>query len=159
MGESQSRYSIVERLTQKKLDIISENLELDDDVKGKEQRVGQLKKDLSDWEDDIQQDLEKTRRLKQRELERCKKLDDLKPQRDIFEEIFKKKMSDLIEVEKRVTVLKRKYLSRYSYDSSNPKLKRCNHLFVLLVVLFLLLSLDVDLLQIIAKRTQYIFPD
>ena len=69
MTESQSRYSIVERLTQKKLDIISEILELDDDVKRKEQKVEQLKKELADWEDDIQQDTEKVRRLKQREIE------------------------------------------------------------------------------------------
>jgi len=33
--ESQSRYSIVERLTQMKLDIISEKLELDEDLKKK----------------------------------------------------------------------------------------------------------------------------
>lgn len=70
MSESQSRYSIVERLTQKKIDIFSESLELDDDVKTKEQKVEQLKKDLSDWENDIQQDIERTKRLKQREIEK-----------------------------------------------------------------------------------------
>ncbi len=70
MTESQSRYSIVERLTQKKLDIISENLELDDEVKRKEQRVEQLKKETEDWENEIQQETEKTRRLKQREIEK-----------------------------------------------------------------------------------------
>ena len=71
MSESQSRYSIVERLTQSKLDIISEKLELDDDLKRKEQKVEQLKKELSDWEDDIQQEIEKTKRLKQREIEKA----------------------------------------------------------------------------------------
>ena len=71
MSESQSRYSIVERLTQKKLDIISQKLDLDEDLRKKHQGVEQLKKDLIDWENDIQKDIERTKRLKQRELERA----------------------------------------------------------------------------------------
>jgi len=71
MSESQSRYSIVERLTQKKLDIISQKLELDEDVKLKHQKIECLKKELSDWENDIQQDIERTKRLKQREIEKA----------------------------------------------------------------------------------------
>jgi biopolymer transport protein ExbB/TolQ len=71
MSESQSRYSIVERLTQKKLDIISEKLELDEDLKKKQQKVEQLKKELSDWDKDNQHDMERTRRLKQREIEKA----------------------------------------------------------------------------------------
>jgi len=70
MSESQSRYSIVERLTQMKLNIISEKLELDEDLKTKQQKVAQSKKDFSDWEKDIQQDIERTKRLKQREMEK-----------------------------------------------------------------------------------------
>lgn len=69
MSESQSRYSIVERLTQMKLDIISEKLGLESDVKHKQQKAEQLKKELSDWESDIQQDTERNRRLKKREIE------------------------------------------------------------------------------------------
>ena len=53
-----------------KLDIISEKLELDEDLKKKQQRVEQLKKDSFDWEKDIQQDIERTKRLKQREIEK-----------------------------------------------------------------------------------------
>jgi phage-related minor tail protein len=71
MTESQSRYSIVERLTQKKLDIISEKLELDEELKIKEQEVEQLKKDLIDWEKDIQKDNERIKRLKQRAIEKA----------------------------------------------------------------------------------------
>jgi biopolymer transport protein ExbB/TolQ len=70
MSESQSRYSIVERLTQMKLDIISAKLELDEDLKTKQQKSEQLKKDLNDWENDIQQDTERIKRLKKREIER-----------------------------------------------------------------------------------------
>jgi hypothetical protein len=71
MSESQSRYSIVERLTQMKLDIISEKLELESDLRSKHQRVEQLKKELSDWESDIQQDTERNKRLKKREIEKA----------------------------------------------------------------------------------------
>jgi hypothetical protein len=71
MSESQSRYSIVERLTQMKLDIISEKLGLESDLKHKHQKVEQLKKELSDWESDIQQDTERNRRLKKREIEKA----------------------------------------------------------------------------------------
>jgi len=70
MSESQSRYSIVERLTQKRLDIISEKLELNEDLKLKQQIIEQLKKDLEDWEENIQKDIERTKRLKQREIEK-----------------------------------------------------------------------------------------
>lgn len=71
MSESQSRYSIVERLTQKKIDIMSEKLGLESDLKHKQQKVEQLKKELADWESDIQQDIEKDRRLKEREIEKA----------------------------------------------------------------------------------------
>ncbi len=69
MSESQSRYSIVERLTQKKLDIISDKLGLEEDLKIKQQKVEELKKDIADWEKDIQKAIERQRRLKQREIE------------------------------------------------------------------------------------------
>lgn len=71
MSESQSRYSIVERLTQSKLDIISEKLKLDEDLKRKQQKVDQLKKESGDWEKDIQQDIERTRRIKLREIQKA----------------------------------------------------------------------------------------
>ena len=71
MSESQSRYSIVERLTKMKLDIISEKLELESNLKHKQQKVEQLKKEATDWEGDIQQDIERTRRLKKREIEKA----------------------------------------------------------------------------------------
>ena len=71
MTESQSRYSIVERLTQRKLDLISEGSELDEEVKKKKQLIEYLKKDLVDWESDLEQDNEKKKRIKQREIEKA----------------------------------------------------------------------------------------
>ena len=94
MSESQSRYSIVERLTQKKLDIMSEILELDEEVKGKDQRVEQLKKDLGEWESNIQQDTDRTRRLKQREIEKAETSSDNAEQRkNAKEEALKEKIT------------------------------------------------------------------
>jgi|SRR3989338_2790473 len=69
MSESQSRYSIVERLTQMKLEIISEKLNLESDMKHKQQKIEQLKKEIADWESDIQQGIERNRILKKREME------------------------------------------------------------------------------------------
>src|SRR3989344_3536506 len=71
MTESQSRYSIVERLTQKKLELLSEGSELDEEVKKKKQLIEHLKKELGDWESDLEQDTEKKRRIKQREIEKA----------------------------------------------------------------------------------------
>ncbi len=97
MSESQSRYSIVERLTQKKIDILSENLELEDDVKAKEQKVEQLKKDLSDWENDIQQDIERTKRLKQREIEKAEIASENSKQRKTAKENSLKEKTNAID--------------------------------------------------------------
>lgn len=46
MLESQSRYSIVERLTQRKLEIMNAKSDIKEDVKEKQQRIDELKKDL-----------------------------------------------------------------------------------------------------------------
>ncbi|MEK6894797.1 MAG: hypothetical protein AABX10_05015 [Nanoarchaeota archaeon] len=71
MTESQSRYSIVERLTQKKLDLLSEGSELEEEVKKKKQIIDSLKKDLEEWESDLEQDIEKKKRIKNREIEKA----------------------------------------------------------------------------------------
>ena len=86
MSESQSRYSIVERLTQKKLDIISQKLDLDEDLRKKHQEVEQLKRDLVDWEKDIQKDIERTKRLKQRDIEKAEFLSENAKQRKTAKE-------------------------------------------------------------------------
>ena len=69
MGESQSRYSIVERLTQKKLNIIESRSRLDQEVKEAEQETVALKKDLEAWKKDIKEDVERTERVKGRAVE------------------------------------------------------------------------------------------
>lgn len=69
MSESQSRYSIVERLTQRKLDIMTAKSELKDKLKQKEQKIGELRKDLVNWSTDIEEDSKRERRQKEREIE------------------------------------------------------------------------------------------
>ena len=63
MSESQSRYSIVERLTRTKLDIMSEKSNLKEEVTSKKQRITDLKKDL----DNYLEDYEVTKQREERE--------------------------------------------------------------------------------------------
>lgn len=72
MVESQSRYSIVERLTTKKLEIMASKLKLKEDLKHKEQQVVEIKQDLANWEKDIEEDIKRERREKQRQIEKVK---------------------------------------------------------------------------------------
>ena len=69
MSESQSRYSIVERLTRTKLDIMSAKSELEEDLKESEQVVHQLEKNLKDWEEDVDVGIKKKRRDQERQIE------------------------------------------------------------------------------------------
>ncbi len=73
MTESQSRYSIVERLTDKKLSIMDASSDLDEEIKDKKQLVEEHKKALIDWESDIKEDVERTRRVRNREIEKADK--------------------------------------------------------------------------------------
>ena len=69
MAESQSRYSIVERLTDKKLEIMSNKSELKENVKENDQYVDKLKKDLENWKIYAQEDLKREQRKKEIEIE------------------------------------------------------------------------------------------
>jgi len=72
MTESQSRYSIVERLTERKLAIMGSRSKLQEELKIKEQKIEELKKDLGNWETDIEEDVKRERRKKQRQIEHSK---------------------------------------------------------------------------------------
>lgn len=69
MSESQSRYSIVERLTQQKLRIIDTKANLSSGITSSKQNVETLKKVLKDWEKDIKEDNDRTKRIKERHIE------------------------------------------------------------------------------------------
>ena len=70
MSESQSRYSIVERLIKRKLEIMSSKSNLKEDVKKKEQKIGKLRKGLENWKKDIQEDIKREQRKKEIEIEK-----------------------------------------------------------------------------------------
>ena len=70
MGESQSRYSIVERLTQTKLDIMTAESQLQEELKHKEQKIEEQKKDLENWDKDITEDIARERRTRERQVEK-----------------------------------------------------------------------------------------
>lgn len=65
MSESQSRYSIVERLTSKKLDIISSKTKLAEEVEDAKHKIEKLRSELKNWEMNIKQDNERTKREKE----------------------------------------------------------------------------------------------
>ena len=72
MVESQSRYSIVERLTSSKLDIITAKSQLDNDIVMKKQTVEEAEADLKDWEKNIQSEVAKEKQDKKRQIEKLK---------------------------------------------------------------------------------------
>ena len=93
MGESQSRYSIVERLTQKKLEIMSLKSRIKEDVKKKEQNVEIFKNDLTNWKKDIQEDIKRDERKKELEIEKAKHdFENAKQQMSEKEEVFNKQI-------------------------------------------------------------------
>ncbi|MBI2145730.1 hypothetical protein HYU22_00110 [Candidatus Woesearchaeota archaeon] len=71
MGESQSRYSIVERLTQTKLEIMTKKSDLKEELRHKQQKVEEIKKDLLNWNKDIEEDVKRECRNKEREVEKA----------------------------------------------------------------------------------------
>ena len=72
MGESQSRYSIVERLTDKKLELMNQKAGLKAEATNCELRVARLDNDLTNWKKDIQEDIKRSQRQKEIEVERAK---------------------------------------------------------------------------------------
>ena len=68
MSESQSRYSIVERLTKNKLEIIRSKTNLTEEVEDAKHKIEKLKSELENWEMNIKQDNERTKREKQRKI-------------------------------------------------------------------------------------------
>ncbi|MBT5022843.1 hypothetical protein HOK51_03945 [Candidatus Woesearchaeota archaeon] len=71
MSESQSRYSIVERLTQRKLDIMTAKFKLKEELIHKEQKISELRQDLENWDKDISEDISRERRQKERLVEQA----------------------------------------------------------------------------------------
>ena len=70
--ESQSRYSIVERLTEKKLEIMDKKNKLSENIFVKEQEISQKERDLKNWEKAVAEDVPRTRIIKEQEIDSLK---------------------------------------------------------------------------------------
>lgn len=79
MSESQSRYSIVERLTRSKIDILEEGIGIKENISIKENNLVNMETEFKNWEEEVVQEnkIERSRRLAiiekaRRELENSK---------------------------------------------------------------------------------------
>jgi hypothetical protein len=73
MSESVSRYSIIERLTQSKLEIISSKSKLDGEITEKKQCAEEAKADLKDWKNNIKAEQDRHEREMQRKIEKLER--------------------------------------------------------------------------------------
>jgi len=71
--ESQSRYSIVERLTREKLSIITAKSQLDENIESKKQEVIEIESRLKDWEKNVKGEQDKAKRELEREIDKAKR--------------------------------------------------------------------------------------
>ncbi len=98
MAESQSRYSIVERLTTQKLEIMSRKSKLKEDVRSKEEYIDVLKKDLSNWEKDVLEDTKREKRRRERDIEKAlQEFNNTKEQMKDKEKVFEEQIKALDE--------------------------------------------------------------
>jgi len=103
MSESQSRYSIVERLTSQKLEIISAKSNLDSDITVKQQAVDEAKAELEDWKKSIKNSLDQEERTKNREIEKLKRqAKNAQEKKKIKEATYKEKIAAIDEALKQI---------------------------------------------------------
>ena len=98
MSESQSRYSIVERLTQRKLDIMTAKSELKEELKHKEQKIDELHKDRENWDKDIEEDVSRERRNKERQIKKAQQeYENMRERMTEKEKVYDEKISAIDE--------------------------------------------------------------
>ena len=117
MGDtSQSRYSIVAKLTQEKLAIISAQANLDSEIAKTTEMVESLKEDLKDWEKTVKEDIEKTKRDKLRQIKNFERdANNAKTRKKSKEESYKMKIKTLDEALQHI-----QRISEYSASGSSP---------------------------------------
>ena len=72
MSESQSRYSIIERLTNTKLSLLGENENLDREIIQAQNNAKYLEKEQASLKEELTRKMEQTLRQKEQEVERAK---------------------------------------------------------------------------------------
>ena len=91
--ESQSRYSIVE-----KLEILDRKNMLSSNIKADEQKLANKELELQNWEKDIAEDVPRTKRVKQQEIDRLKS--DIKNEKELMTDKQKHFDSQIDELDK-----------------------------------------------------------
>ena len=103
MSESQSRYSIVERLNSKKLDIIGSKTKLTEEVEEAKYRVEKLKSDLLNWEMNIKQDIERTKREKEMKIKDAEReAEDISRRKSAVEKSLNEQINAITEALERI---------------------------------------------------------
>lgn len=69
MSESQSRYSIIERLNRTKLDLIGAHEELQNSLRHRENILSKVQKDFDSWKEDVTFEQQKAEREHTRKVE------------------------------------------------------------------------------------------
>lgn len=96
MSESQSRYSIVERLTSQKLSVLEEGISLKDSIKIQEGKILNLKAELNNWKEASQEELKIEERNKIVFIENAEReLENMKSRVEAKEEISKQKIETI----------------------------------------------------------------
>ena len=93
-----SRYSIVERLTKTKMGFMDEKNSLSDETKQLEQDIDNKTNALENWKTDVEEDVKRTKRIKEREIEVATK--NLKHKKERVTDLQKHYESKIIEIDK-----------------------------------------------------------
>lgn len=104
--ESQSRYSIVERLTKQKLDIMGAKHSLQDDLKRAEQQADNAKVSFEIRKEEIQADAERDKKLLDKELlELEQKAHNLKERMPDKERMYDEKIAAVDEALRKIEMI------------------------------------------------------
>ena len=103
--ESQSRYSIVERLTDKKLTLLNMITQLDMRISDREQKLAISKKNALDYDIEVKSEVEKNKRDKQRYVQMCEY--DLKCEKDNKEKTKKSYEAQIVEIDKALIAIQK----------------------------------------------------
>ena len=96
MSESQSRYSIVERLTSQKLNVLEEGLNLKDQIKIQEGKIVAFEAELKNWKEASQEQLKIEEKQKVMQIENFKReLENMKTRVEAKETIINQKIETI----------------------------------------------------------------
>lgn len=96
MSDSQSRYSIIERLTNTKLELMNQENEIDNEITNAENKTKYLAKELTTLKDQLNKQVENEMKRKEKELEQSKdEVAILKAKKTSISQILNKKLTEI----------------------------------------------------------------